>query len=135
MVDIYTGPERREFIRLDYSSVLAYKVCNPDTIQKLLQGYTMNVSQTGLLCTIGDKVSNGDILWLSFDRSTLILCVEMDRRCLIYQNGIIGKVVRVEHEDSSYAVGIKFLDREEKNISNTYLKNYISESQNEKSNT
>jgi hypothetical protein len=131
MVDIYTGPERREFIRLDYSSPLAYKVCKPETIHKLLQGYTMNVSQTGLLCTIENEVANGDILWLSFDRSTLILCEEMDRSCLIYQSGIIGKVVRVEPKDDSYAVGIKFLDREEKNIPHVYAKNYSPESQNE----
>jgi hypothetical protein len=98
-------------------------VCKKQTISKLLEGYTTDVSQGGLLCNIKDKVKKGDILWLSFDRSTLGICEGIDKRSLIYQNGIIGKVVRIEDKkNNSFDVGIQFITREEKNSTNIYPK-------------
>lgn len=111
----YSGPERRQFVRLDHTTPLAYKVCKKETLSKLLKGYTSDVSQSGLLCNIKDKVSKNDILWLSFDRATLNICEEMEKRSLIYQNGVIGKVVRADHKsDGTYDVGVQFITREEK---------------------
>ena len=124
----YSGPERRQFVRLDYMTPLAYKICNQNTISKLLQGYTSNISQAGLLCNIKDKVGMEDILWVSFDRNILNICEDMEKKSLIYQNGVVGKVVRIEpKEDSSYNVGIKFITREEKNLTNIYPKIYFLE--------
>ena len=115
MTEPYIGLERRQFLRLDYVTPLDYKVCNKETITKLLQGYTSNVSKTGLLCTIKQKVEPEDILWLVFDRDTLTICQDIEKRSLVYQNGIIGKVVRVEpKEDNTYRIGIHFITREEK---------------------
>jgi hypothetical protein len=115
--------ERREFVRLDYVTPVAYKVCKEETLRKLLTGYTSNISSAGLLCTIKDKVHPDDILWLSFDRATLIICEELERRSLIYQGGIVGKVVRVDHNpDGSYHVGIQFVTREEENSTHIYPK-------------
>ncbi|MCM8795615.1 MAG: PilZ domain-containing protein [Candidatus Omnitrophica bacterium] len=128
MKQIYQGPERRQFIRLDYVSPLNYKVCKKETISKLLEGYTTNISQAGLLCSIKDRVSKNDILWLSFDRSTLEICQELEKRSLIYQNGVIGKVVRVERKkNNTYAVGVQFITREEKNLTHIYPKIYFLE--------
>jgi len=122
MAQAYGGPERREFIRKDFVQPLAYKVCKKDTVTKLLQGYTANVSQTGLLCNIKEKVSPEDILWLSFDRDTLSICSEIEKRSLIYQNGIIGKVVWAEQtKDMTYNVGIHFITREEKLSSPAFI--------------
>ncbi len=107
--------ERRQFVRLDYVKPVAYKVCKPETIDKILAGYTSNVSEAGVLCRIRQKVNPDDILWLSFDRGTLIICEELEKRSLIYQSGVVGKVVRVEpHDDGTYSVGIQFITREEK---------------------
>lgn len=123
MLEPYSGPERRKFQRLEYVTPLAYKVCNKDTISKLLQGYVSNVSEAGLLCTIEVKVSKDDILWLSFNRDTLTVCQEMEKRSLIYQNGIIAKVVRVEErQDKSFDVGVNFITREEKDFRDAYFK-------------
>ena len=102
---------------------LAYKVCKEETITKLMEGYTANISESGLLCSIKDKVIEGDILWLSFDRSTLSMCTQLESKSLIYQSGIIGKVVRLEpSENDVFHVGIQFLTREEKNLSHIYPK-------------
>lgn len=123
MENIYNGSERREFARLIYVTPLMFKVCKKEVLDKLLQGYTSDISEAGLLCNIRENVNNDDILWLSFDRATLNICEELDRRSLIYQNGIIGKVVRIEpQEDGTYNVGIQFVTREEKNITHIYPK-------------
>jgi hypothetical protein len=126
MSEEFHGHDRREFVRLEYSKPLAYKVCKAEIISKLFNGYTMNVSQTGLLCNIRDQVKVEDILWLSFDKSVLHICTDVEKNSLIYQNGIIGKVVRVENNpDGTFHVGVKFFTREEKNISNIYPKVYF----------
>lgn len=110
--------ERREFVRLDYATPLAYKVCKKETISKLLEGYTSNISPSGLLCNVKETVSPEDILWLSFDRGVLSVCEEIEKRAFIYQNGIIGKVVRVEPQGiQNFSVGIKFITREEQDFS------------------
>ncbi|MFA5114710.1 MAG: PilZ domain-containing protein [Candidatus Omnitrophota bacterium] len=112
----YQGQERRNFIRLDFVKPLAYKICKKETIEKLLQGYTANISQTGLFCNLQDKIKLDDIIWLSFDRDTLSICHDLERRSVIYQNGIIGKVVRSQlRDDGSCEVGVQFITREEKN--------------------
>jgi len=115
--NIYQGPERRKFIRLDYIKPLAYKICKKETVDMLLDGYTVNVSEAGLLCNLQDKINPDDILWLRFDRDTLMVCQEIEKRSVIYQNGIIGKVVRSElREDGSCEVGVQFITREEKTV-------------------
>jgi hypothetical protein len=126
MENIYNGPERRKFVRLDYVAPLACKVCKKETVSKLLEGYTANISQTGLLCNIKDKVKKDDLLWLSFDKDTLSICGEAEKRSLIYQNGVIGKVVRSQQKiDGTYDIGIRFLTREEKNLTYIYPKSYF----------
>ncbi len=122
MYNIENTSERREFIRIDYAAPLAYKICNKETISRLLQGYTSNISEAGLLCNIRETVNTNDILWLSFDRGVLDTCEELEKRVLIYQNGIIGKVVRVEPKGyDNFDVGIKFLTREERDWKNAYI--------------
>lgn len=123
MEDFYKGSERRQFIRLDYVKPLAYKICNKEIISKLLEGYTSNISEAGLLCNIKEKVQKDDILWLSFDRDTLGICEELEKRSIIYQNGIISKVIRVEQkEDNTYNIGVHFITREEKDSLSSYIK-------------
>lgn len=119
----YKGAERREFARLEFTAPLAFKVCKKQTISTLLDGYTSDISKGGLFCRMDKRVKKGDILWLSFDKATLGICEEIDRRSLVYQNGIIGKVVRIEsRRDKAFNVGIQFITREEKNLSNIYPK-------------
>ena len=117
----YQGIEKREFARLDHACPLSFKICKKETVDELFKGYTVNVSQSGILCQLKEKVKQDDILWLVFDRSTLHFCQEIERLTFIYQNGIIGKVVRIEEsQDNSFNVGVQFITREEKNISQIY---------------
>ncbi len=113
-MNAYSGEERRGFIRLGFNTPLACKVCKKETIDKLLQGYTWDISESGLFCSVNEKVCENDILWLSFDRNTLNVCTELEKKAMVYQNGIIGKVVRVQEKDGgNYDLGIQFLTREE----------------------
>jgi c-di-GMP-binding flagellar brake protein YcgR len=126
----YQGQERRKFLRLDYATPLAYKVCKEETISKILQGYISDISQAGLFCTLKDKVNEGDVLWLSFERRILSFCAELEKWSLIYQSGVVGKVVRVEQKgEDSYGVGVQFITRQEKNLTNIYPKVYFLEKQ------
>jgi len=119
MVDDYKGPERRKFIRLEYIKPLAYKVCREETISKLLNGYTTNLSQMGVCCRIEEEVHQDDILWLSFDKATLHLCEDFERNVVIYQGGFIGRVVRVDSkQDGVYDVGVRFITKEENGSKN-----------------
>ncbi|MFA5311572.1 MAG: PilZ domain-containing protein [Candidatus Omnitrophota bacterium] len=112
---------RRLFSRIDFAAPLAYKVCNKETLSKILQGYTSNISEAGMLCNIREAVNPDDILWLSFDRGTLGMCEELEKRALIYQNGVIGKVVRIQSRGyDNFDVGIKFITREEKSWNNEF---------------
>lgn len=118
----YTGTERRQFLRLIHTVPLAYKVCKKATVSRLLKGYTSNISQSGLLCSIKEKVKKGDIIWLAFERETLSFCESLEKKVLIYQNGILGKVVRVKRKNNTCDVGIQFITREEKNLTYIYPK-------------
>jgi thioredoxin-related protein len=119
----YSGRERRKFLRFIHTIPLAYKVCRRETVSNLLKGYTSNISQSGLLCKIKEGVKKGDILWLAFERNTLSFCENLEKKVLIYQNGILGKVVWVKHKSKgSYDVGIQFITREEKNLTHIYPK-------------
>ena len=71
-------------------------------------------------------VNKDDILWLAFDKDILDLCTGLEKQTFIYQNGIIGKVVRIESKDNStFDVGVQFITREEKNLTNIYPKIYF----------
>ncbi|MFH0827227.1 MAG: PilZ domain-containing protein [Candidatus Omnitrophota bacterium] len=123
MKKVYKEPDRRNFLRLEFKTPLQFKVCRQETISMLLDGYTSNISQNGLLCHIREKVSCGDFVWLSFDRATLSICEDLEKRALVYQNGIIGKVVRIARKArESFDVGVQFLTREEKNLTHIYPK-------------
>jgi len=118
---VFKVKERRRFERLEYVKPLAFKVCKKKTVSKILRGYTSNISQSGVLCNIKERVRKNDILWLSFDRATLKFCEDIEKRALVYQNGIIAKVVRsARRPDGSSDVGLHFITREEKNFSHIY---------------
>lgn len=107
--------DRRNTLRVDCHSLIRFKICKEETISKIMEGYTQNVSPSGLKCTITQKVPKGCTLWMQLDREILTLCEEIDKKAVILQHGILGKVVWAEKTpENSYDVGIQFITREEK---------------------
>ena len=109
-------PERRAAVRISCETPLTFKVCKDETIDKIMQGYTQNISKDGVRCIIAEKVPIGCIVWLKLDRDALTLCEELERKAVILQHGILGKVVWIESAgEPNYEVGLQFLTREERN--------------------
>ena len=80
-----------------------------------MEGYTRDISKDGVRCMIPEKIPVGCTLWLQLDRDALMMCEEIEKRAVILQHGILGKVVWVEEQDKNqYEIGLQFLVREEK---------------------
>ena len=80
-----------------------------------MQGYTRNISNSGLMCNLNERVPIGKMLWLKLDSGALELCKDIEERSVIIQQGVFGKVVwQKKLSDSSYDTGIRFLTRKEK---------------------
>ena len=109
------GKDRRQYIRLNYRRPFDYKVCREDTVSSLLSGYARNISQAGLLCNLDKEVPRDSTLWLRLDLATLHICQEIEKRSVILQNGVLGRVAWSKHQkDGSYEIGVRFLTKEEK---------------------
>jgi hypothetical protein len=107
--------ERREFFRLKFNNAVEIKTYDDSGQNQSTYGKTDNISQSGILFQTEHtppKVSS--ILWLGLDIRTLKICQEIEARALILNNGIFGKVVRVEEDESGYDVGVCFLKKEQK---------------------
>ena len=121
----HSGEERRDYIRLSYRKPLMYKVCKKKTLSKIMQGYTRNISNSGLMCNLNERVPDGDILWLRLDSGALELCREIEKNSVIIQQGVFGKVVwQKKLSDSTYDIGIRFLTRHEKPTNGVLLTNF-----------
>ena len=108
-------PERRSTIRISCQTPLSFKICKEETISKIMEGYTQDISPDGVRCIISENVPVGCILWLKLDRDALTLCEEIEKKAVILQQGVLGKVIWVEKEDENkYDIGLRFLTREEK---------------------
>ena len=108
-------PERRATVRITCQTPLQYKICKEETISKIMEGYTHDVSSDGLRCTIADKIPVGCTLWLRLDKDAIMLCEEIEKRAVILQQGILGKVIWVDKLDQDkYEIGLRFITREEK---------------------
>jgi hypothetical protein len=105
--------ERREFFRVPFSNSLNYKAyTRPATY-----GAAQNISQSGICFQTGEPPKLSSILWLNLDIRTLKICQEIESRALVMNNGILGKVVRVEEgaeDGNTYDVGVCFLKKDQK---------------------
>ncbi|HTL70522.1 MAG TPA: PilZ domain-containing protein [Candidatus Eisenbacteria bacterium] len=117
---------RREFFRIKFSTPLKFKSYTGKAEQRsalsLTNGTSQNVSQSGILFrTVEAPPELSSILWMDVDLRTLKICQEIEDRALVFKNGLLGRVVRVEEESGlsqggpSYDVGVCFLTQEQKN--------------------
>lgn len=107
--------ERREFFRLKINNNVEIKTYDENGSRTTSYGRSENISQSGILFqTENDPPKVSSILWLGLDLRTLKICQEIESRALILNNGIFGKVVRVEEDADGYDVGVCFLKKEQK---------------------
>ena len=114
--------ERREFFRIKFRQPLNYKSYSATrsvgTDSAECQGTSQNVSQSGILFQIeNDPPQLSSIVWMNLDIRTLSICKEIERRALIFNNGLLGRVVRVEEDaknNNVYDVGVCFLTQDQK---------------------
>ena len=104
--------DRREFFRVPYTSTLQYKAY----ADKGSVARAQNISQSGILFqTEQEPPKLSSIVWLNLDIRTLKICQEIESKALVFNNGILGKVVRVEEDaDKSYDVGVCFLRKDQR---------------------
>ena len=118
-----SGQERREFFRVNFSSpvnIKSYSRFAPSTdAQRAGTGNTQNISESGILFQTEDKPPQlSSIVWMGMDIRTLTICKEIEKRALVLNNGLLGRVVRVEEDNKNnkrYDIGVCFLTQEEKN--------------------
>jgi hypothetical protein len=110
--------ERREFFRLNYKTPVEFKTYPQNqTLAQRQAGISENISEAGLLFqteNIPPQVSS--ILWMNLDMRTLKICQEIESKCLIFNNGVLAKVVRVEEgsdDIKGYDVGVCFLKKDQ----------------------
>ena len=112
---------RREFFRLKFSAPVRFKTCHTDVKESSSSdaaGVSQNISQSGILFQTSEIPPQlSSILWMDLDLRTLKICREIEDRALIVNNGLVGKVVRVEEGEKNYDIGVCFLTQEEKSSS------------------
>ena len=123
----YTDSERREFFRLNYKTPIRFKSYESKELQKTaklvgpLDGTTRNISQNGVLFQTEENPPQlSSIVWMNLDMRTLKICQEIEAKALIFNNGVLGKVVRVEEDsenNNAYDVGVCFLRKEQRDSS------------------
>lgn len=112
--------ERREFFRINFEKPLQFKSYVTDRPAKSEAAPTaaksQNISSSGILFnTEKNPPQLSSILWMNLDIRTLKICQEIEERALVLNNGLWGRVVRVEEDKNGYTVGVCFLTQEERN--------------------
>lgn len=113
---------KREFFRINVETPLEFVnfTSRGQEHQKtaLMEGVSKNISQSGLLFHTEAKPPKiSSILWMNLDIRTLKICQEIEDRALLFNDGLVGRVVRVEEDvlNNIYNVGVCFLTQDQKN--------------------
>ena len=111
--------ERRDFFRLKFNNPVQFKTYpSREGAQLAENGTSKDISSAGILFQTQTRPPElSSILWLNLDYRMLKICQEIDHRALIFNEGILGRVVRVEEDlekENAYDVGVCFLTKEQK---------------------
>ena len=127
--DTDSTQERRDFFRLKFNSPVQFKTYSEQSgssrqtsgeqAQTAEAGTSKNISSAGILFRTTKRPPQlSSVLWLSLDYRMLKICQEIEQRALIFKDGILGRVVRVEENpenSEAYDVGVCFLTKEQRN--------------------
>lgn len=108
---------RREFFRLKFSAPVRFKeYSGQKSGPSEAEGVSQNISESGILFqTENNPPQLSSILWMNLDLRTVKICQEIEERALIHNDGVLGKVVRVEEGPTNYDIGVCFLTQDQKN--------------------
>jgi hypothetical protein len=114
MADSYKGRDKREFFRYRYEKPIHYTVIktssSKDTLSRLFDVVSRDLSASGMLFTAARPPELSSILVLDLDYRATRVCREIEESALIVNDKLLGKVVRIEHnDDDSYDVGVAFI--------------------------
>jgi len=118
MTDGNMEKERRRFLRYGFKKRLHYSIVSSPKdeapIVSFIKAVSKNLSASGILF-ITDPTSVPDVsslVILDLDYKTARICKEIDRRALIKNNKLLGRVVRIEeNEDGTCGVGVAFITK------------------------
>lgn len=114
----HNGKERRSFFRYEHKTPMHYSlVTKPHEkglISKTIRAISKNLRASGVLFAT-DKAHIPDlssILILDLDYRTARICEELEKRALIVNNKLLGKVVRLQRvADDAVNVGVAFITK------------------------
>lgn len=109
--------ERREFYRVDFRYPVKFRQVR-DTGDNLRLGTCENISISGILFKTPIIPQLSSVLWMDVDFRTLKICREIEEEVLVHEEGLLGKVVRVEEDPEEkmlYNVGVCFLRKKDVN--------------------
>lgn len=110
-------PDRREYFRLDFRHPVKFRMIEGDSEGPVRLGTTANVSETGVLFRSSVLPKIASILWMDMDLRTLNICKEIEKRAVVYQRGLLGRVVRLEQDPGTdaYNIGVCFVTQDTSN--------------------
>ena len=110
--------EKRDFFRINFETPVEFNECAGSAVRVLpTKARAQNISQSGIMFQTDENPPQlSSVLWMNLDIRTLRICQEIEKRALIFNNGLLGRVVRVEENpaDEVYDVGVCFLTRDQK---------------------
>ncbi|KJJ83774.1 Type IV pilus assembly PilZ domain protein [Candidatus Omnitrophus magneticus] len=108
--------DNREFLRIDYSTILNYKTVKADKISNRKEILIKNISANGLLFrTPNLPPALSSVVWVDLDEKMRNICSEIEEDLIIHNGAVLGKVVRLAEGEpgKSYDVGVCFLRKKD----------------------
>ena len=108
--------DKREFLRYRCDKPVNFKILfspkDKKAASKILNGISKNLSVSGILFASDTLPEISSIIALDLDYRTTVICQEIEEKVLIFDNKLIGKVVRIEEsDDGTYNVGVAFIKK------------------------
>ncbi len=106
---------RREYPRVPYKKSMRFTICIPEEADALYEGFSLNISQSGMLFTTKQIIPLSAIIVFETDMGTLSKCIAIEYRLFFIQDYLFGKAVRVlRHNDRDYiTIGLNFIKQNE----------------------
>jgi c-di-GMP-binding flagellar brake protein YcgR len=106
---------RRSYPRVPYKVPLCFSVCSHNTLQELQDGFSENLSQTGMLLALDVVLPLSSLIILDLNVDMLEHCINMEYLYMTEYKSLIAKVMNVRHNKTKgyYSVGISFIKADE----------------------